>query len=253
MLLGNGSLEGAMQAFTWKFKDKTAADWEKRLNPDRAVRRKPVYTFVEKKYEDDSSDDDHLSEGSCRKSNTKSTNIGAVPKEVESTLPESVQLLMKFIFNHYYFADTMKDFDYDADKLPLGKLSKNTLQRGFQTLRELEDLFKNPRLPDYGEAVMAKSNSFYSMIPHNFYRNRPPVISSEVHVRKEMALLESLSDMGIANEIMEKSSSKGEQDINALDRQFAGLGLHEMTPRKSIYNLMRAQRLKQAICDHLIP
>lgn len=48
---------------------------------------------------------------------------------------------------------------------------------------------------------------------------------------KEIALLESLGDMEITNTIMKDTA--GDSSINALDSQFAGLGLQEMAPRTS--------------------
>lgn len=41
-------------------------------------------------------------------------------KRVESTLPKSVQRLMQLIFNQDFFAETMIEMHYDANKLPLG-------------------------------------------------------------------------------------------------------------------------------------
>lgn len=78
----------------------------------------------------------------------------------------------------------------------------------------------------------AISNSYYSYIPHVFGRQRPPIISTDERLRREVTLLESLSDMEIANAIM--AGAENEIGMNALDRQFAGLGLQEMTPRTSL-------------------
>ena len=110
----------------------------------------------------------------------------------------------------------------------------------------------------YQQAVEAISNSFYTIIPHSFGRQRPPVIGSDERLRKEItyalpgwtprlhlrkgmltsistySLLESLSDMEIATAIMKDTS--GKDDINHLDRQFKGLGLQEMTPCKALSN-----------------
>src|ERR1700712_3148247 len=75
------------------------------------------------------------------------------------------------------------------------------------------------------------SNLFYSYIPHAFGRQRPPVISTEAKLKKEIQLLESLSDMRVAEEIMKEAKQNNDgQDMNTLDRQFAGLGLAEMAP-----------------------
>jgi poly [ADP-ribose] polymerase len=142
---------------------------------------------------------------------------------------------MGLIFNQQYFAATMSDLNYDVNKLPLGKLSKNTITRGYQALKDLSTLINDHSLArsEYGTMFHAAaeqlSNSFYSLIPHAFGRNRPPIIQSEDMLKKEVELLDSLSDMKEASNIM-KSEPKDIEKINALDRQFRGLNLDEMTP-----------------------
>jgi poly [ADP-ribose] polymerase len=142
---------------------------------------------------------------------------------------------MELIFNQQYFQQAMSSLNYDANKLPLGKLSKATITRGFQQLKDLAALFDDPSLAQtkYGQSLGAitqeLSNMFYSLIPHAFGRQRPPVISTEGMLKKEIELLESLSDMKEAVEIM-KSDRKTRDTVHPLDRQFAGLGMEEMTP-----------------------
>ena len=62
---------------------------------------------------------------------------GSPIKRADSTLPKPVQRLMQLIFHKGYFADAMTEMNYDVDKLPLGQLSKRTLQRGFEALKQL--------------------------------------------------------------------------------------------------------------------
>jgi poly [ADP-ribose] polymerase len=49
-------------------------------------------------------------------------------------------------------------------------------------------------------------------------------------LKKELELLESLSDMRIAEEIMKDSKKKSAGNVHPLDIQFAALKLEEMTP-----------------------
>ena len=137
MLLEGGALGLAVGQFNKKFKKKTGLSWDRRLDPTPTNLKTPKYTFIERKYEDDSSDDDHFSRVSSPRKATTQGHLTAATKRAESTLPEAVQRLMQLIFNRQLFDDTMREMDYDADKLPLGKLSKNTLQRGFKALQEV--------------------------------------------------------------------------------------------------------------------
>lgn len=234
MTIGNGSLGAAMDAFSKKFKDKAGVPFSNRFDAPTGSRQKGYYTFIERNYEDDSDDDpEDVSSGGPGTSKTAESS-GPVPR-VESKLSKPVQRLMELIFDQQLFADTMRELDYDADKLPLGKLSKRTLEKGFEILKDLGELLLDPSIADskhnmtWPDAIAACSNAFYTVIPHAFGRSRPPVISSDEKLKKEINLMESLSDMQIASVIMKDT---GEDYIDPLDRQFAGLGLQEMSPRK---------------------
>ena len=222
-----------MRQFEKKFKDKSGHSWADRLKPPKNNK----YTFIERNYEPDSDEEDDLTgAGSCRESKTSSTSQSVVT--VESALPKPVQRLMELIFNHTFFAATMNEMEYDANKIPLGKLSKRTLTSGFERLKELAELFAKPSLADevhymsYAEAIESLSNRYYTVIPHSFGRNRPPVISDDRRLKREIELLESLSDMEIANNIMKEAKEDVSEHVHPLDRQYAGLNLKEMTPRK---------------------
>lgn len=236
-VLGDNSLDDAIRQFEKKFKDKSGHTWANRLDQPK----KNKYTFLERNYEQDSSEDEQdLPRADARRDSKTSLGSENNKAIVESSLPKPVQRLMQLIFNQAYFDTTMMEMSYDANKLPLGKLSKRTLKAGFERLKELAELLTNPALADerhnmpFADAVMELTNSYYTVIPHSFGRNRPPMISSDETLKKEVELLESLSDMEIANEIMKDANISDEMGnvAHPLDRQYAGLGMQEMTPRK---------------------
>ncbi|KAK4230294.1 putative poly polymerase 2 [Podospora fimiseda] len=220
-----GPIDSCVKMFEKKFKDKSGISWA-----DRGNNPKPgKYAFVERNYaeESDNEDDEAVVKEDKGKEPAKEP-----PK---STLKPPVQNLMRLIFNQQYFNNAMSDLNYDADKLPLGKLSKATITRGFQALKDLSALLDDPTLStseygvSFGGAVEQLSNSFYSLIPHNFGRNRPPVINTQQMLKKEIELLESLSDMKDAALIM-KVEKATKDDVHQLDRQFQGLKMEEMEP-----------------------
>ncbi|MBE3042800.1 hypothetical protein IMZ48_09555 [Candidatus Bathyarchaeota archaeon] len=69
---------------------------------------------------------------------------------------------------------------------------------------------------------------YYSFIPHSFGRNRPPLLNSIIMLKHEIGLLESLSDLKAAADILK--SDVDTSGMHELDRQFHGLNLKEMTP-----------------------
>ncbi|RFU72947.1 poly polymerase polyadp-ribose synthetase [Trichoderma arundinaceum] len=222
-ILGNGTVADAIKLFEKKFKDKSSLTWDNRGDNPKPGK----YAFVERSYNPDSED-----KGDSKDVVEKGDGKGV--KSAECTLQNEVKSLMELIFNQQYFQDTMTALNYDTNKLPLGKLSKATIIQGFRHLKDLADLLKDNSLAKskwnktVDNATEMLSNLYYSIIPHAFGRNRPPVIRGKAALAKEIELLESLSDMKVAAEIM-KIDCKSTDNIHPLDKQFQSLGLNEIT------------------------
>lgn len=144
---------------------------------------------------------------------------------------------MELIFSTKNMEQSMKELSYDSKKLPLGKLSKETISRGYQSLKELSEVVANKsqavsNFGEYGrtynEIVQELSNRYYTVIPHNFGRNVPPAIETPQMLKKEIELVENLSDMVITNKLMKET--KAVDDVHPLDKQFESLGLNEAIP-----------------------
>ncbi|KAH7318239.1 poly polymerase catalytic domain-containing protein [Stachybotrys elegans] len=227
-VLGNGKLDDAIKAFKKKFRDKSGLAWESRGDDPKPGK----YAFVERNYDADSDDEEDAPSDKKTGGKDGGETEQATP---DCTLVKPVKELMELIFNQQYFQATMTSLNYDAQKLPLGKLSKATIMRGFQQLKDLAALMDDSSLAQsrwnmaFGSAVEHLSNTYYSLIPHAFGRNRPPVIHNDAMLKKEIELLESLSDMKDAADIM-KIDRKTADTVHPLDRQFNGLNLSEMTP-----------------------
>lgn len=80
----------------------------------------------------------------------------------------------------------------DIKKMPLGKLSKMQIAKGFDVLEEIEAAInqkvKKARLEEL-------SSKFFTTIPHNFGRNRPPTIDHKevIEQKKEMLMVSYLT------------------------------------------------------------
>ena len=132
--MGPMDLEAALKEYGKKFKDKSGHKWEDRSEPAK----KGKYTFIERSYEDDEDED----EGDAQVKKEE----GADDEEPDSKLPRQTQRLMELIFNQNHFNAVLESIGYNANKLPLGKLSKATLKQGFEYLKELASLIKHPTL-----------------------------------------------------------------------------------------------------------
>lgn len=228
--LGDGSIDTAVIEFEKKFKDKTGLRWA-----DRDAAPKPKkYTMIEINYAESDEEDDLPGAGPRRGSKESIVSSGST-ESVESKLPEAVGKLMSLIFNNDYFNSTLAELEYDVNKMPLGKLSKKTLLKGYEVLKDLSSRVTNAG-PGLGEQNMVEtlSNQYYSLIPHAFGRaQRPPVLARMDLIKKEVTLLENLTDMQLANEIMKTAKTdkaKADEKVALVDRQYRGLGMQEMTP-----------------------
>lgn len=209
--LGDGSLADAKRQFEAKFKDKSGLRWEDRT----AAPKSKKYVFIERSYQSDDDEEDE---------DNKAERSGNTP---DCTLALPIQKLMQLIFNTDFFAAAMSELNYDSKKLPLGKLSKATIMKGFQTLKDLSALIDDST--SSASDIEDASNLFYSLIPHDFGRNRPPVIRTQDVLKREVELLENLADMKDASNIMKDESANGEV-LHTLDKQYRGLGMQEMSP-----------------------
>ncbi|KAI3316532.1 PARP-domain-containing protein [Xylariaceae sp. AK1471] len=219
--MGFDDLDDAKEEYSKKFKGKTGLEWENRGDEPKAKK----YTYVERAYEDEGEDDGVSDEG---------YGSGG---SVKSELPISTQRLMELIFNENHFNSVLEEIGYNKDKLPLGKLGKSTLQKGFEELKELSSLIKHPSLAqnkygrDRDEVIEEWTNKYYSTVPHVFGRDRPPLIDNDDILRREVAMLDTLTDMEVANTIMNSTSkSKDAASVNRLDSHYRDLKMKELAP-----------------------
>ncbi|XP_030633010.1 protein mono-ADP-ribosyltransferase PARP3 [Chanos chanos] len=192
------SVDAAIKDFEKKFKDKTKNNWSEREN---FVSHPGKYTLIEVDGDQDAE--------------VKVDTVDGVKKTVvQNTLPctldQSTQRFIKFIFNNDMFKDAMESMNLDIKKMPLGKLSKQQIAKGFEVLEEIEQAmkvkFSRTRLEEL-------SSKFFTTIPHNFGRNRPPVIDTPavIEAKKEMLLV--LADIELAQSLKAETEKAMEEMV----------------------------------------
>ncbi|KAK3734446.1 hypothetical protein RRG08_029121 [Elysia crispata] len=186
----------AIKDFEKKFKDKTKNNWSDRAN-FQAVKGK--YTLLEMAGDDDEGEDDV-------DFSLVQTADGEAKKVAPCTLDKPTQDLMKLIFDTDMFKAALKKFDLDTKKMPLGKLSKTQIARGFEVLEELEEAMNKKQ----GNAKINELTSkFYTVIPHSFGRAVPPPIRTAEELQKKYDMLAVLGDIEIAQTLQkDKAKSK---------------------------------------------
>ncbi|XP_054881295.1 protein mono-ADP-ribosyltransferase PARP3 [Poeciliopsis prolifica] len=185
-------LELALKDFEKKFKDKTKNNWSDRMNFDSHPGK---YTLIEVDGEQDAE--------------VKVDTVdGKVSKNVlPCTLDGPTQNLIKLIFSNDMFKEAMECMNLDIKKMPLGKLSKTQIAKGFEVLEEIEAAMNQKGGRGRLEELSSK---FFTTIPHNFGRNRPPAIDTKEIVEQKKEMLMVLADIELAQTL--KSETEKAQD-----------------------------------------
>ncbi|KAJ7293875.1 poly polymerase catalytic domain-containing protein [Mycena rebaudengoi] len=222
----------AISEFKKQFKAKASTNWEDRVG---MVAKKGKYTWIERDYGDDDEEDVDMKDAGS--SGEKKEKAAPIPP---STLEPEIKELCQLIFSTSIIDAHLSSMNYDANKLPLGKLSKSTILRGFSALKTLAEVIANPNgetAKEYGghrKACEHLSGSYYSFVPHDFGRQRPVSIDTAPALKKELELVDALGDMEIASKLIAANVHEDENGnpINPMDANFRSLGLSSMAPVK---------------------
>lgn len=112
--------------------------------------------------------------------------------------------------------EQMNQAGFDTKKSPLGKLAVTTIEKAFVVLNNLsEELKKSSSSPN----LESLSSQFFTLIPHNVgWKNmKNMLINSETQIKEKLELLESLRQIQIAYELVNKITLNPEDnpiDIN---------------------------------------
>lgn len=73
---------------------------------------------------------------------------------------------MRIIFDINEMDSVLSVMKYDANKLPLGRLSEAQIKAGYKALREIEGLLNEGYKSN--NQLTAVCNTYYTRIPHDF-------------------------------------------------------------------------------------
>jgi predicted DNA-binding WGR domain protein len=183
-------VEAALREFKKVFKEKTANDWEDRKEFKKAYGK---FTMLE-------IDFDPQPAASSAAAATQPQQGG-----YQGKLSRGVQDFVSLIFDMKLMTEALKELEIDTEKMPLGKLSKATIAKGFAALSELQKVFEaDPdAVTNNRSRVVSLTNQFYSYIPHSAPLGKSlPLIASLDDVKKKNEMLESLQEMEVASRLM---------------------------------------------------
>uniref|UniRef100_A0A8I3X9L3 Poly [ADP-ribose] polymerase n=1 Tax=Callithrix jacchus TaxID=9483 RepID=A0A8I3X9L3_CALJA len=237
------TLEDAKKDFEKKFQEKTKNKWAER---DQFVAHPGKYTLIEVQGEDEAQEAVVKVDGGP---------VRTVAKRVQPcSLDPATQKLITNIFSKEMFKNAMTLMDLDVKKMPLGKLSKQQISRGFEALEALEDALKGPR--DGGQSLEELSSHFYTIIPHNFGRSRPPPINTPelLQAKKDMLLVLADIELAQALQAAPEQEQMVEEVPHPLDRDYLLLKcqLQLLDPGAPEYKVIQTY-LKQTGNNHRCP
>ncbi|CAH9054994.1 unnamed protein product [Cuscuta europaea] len=178
----------AIQEFENKFYEKTKNHWSDRKD---FVCHQRQYMWLEMDYsqnrEDPSVSEDH---NACIKSQPRQTKL-------EPPIAKFISL----ICNVSMMKQQMMEIGYNADKLPLGKLSKSTISKGYNVLKRIAEVISNSNRT----MLENLSSEFYTVIPHDFgYKKmRDFTIDTPQKLKRKLEMVESLGLIEVATKLLE--------------------------------------------------
>ncbi|KAF8077042.1 hypothetical protein N665_1066s0004 [Sinapis alba] len=182
------SWDRAIDIFSNKFLDKTRNTWSDRKE---FIPHPKLYTWLEMDYGKDDND---------------SAVVNDIPKSSSEVKPEESKLdpqvakFISLICNVSMMAQHMMEIGYNANKLPLGKLSKSTITKGYEVLKRISEVmgrFDKARLEEL-------SGEFYTVIPHDFGFKKMSqfVIDTPQKLKQKIEMVEALGEIELATKLL---------------------------------------------------
>uniref|UniRef100_A0A915PHG3 Poly [ADP-ribose] polymerase n=1 Tax=Setaria digitata TaxID=48799 RepID=A0A915PHG3_9BILA len=180
----HGDLERAKLTFEKLFSEKTANNWD---NVENFKKIPGKMSLIETDY----------------------GSVGFLKSWSSSKLPLSIQQIIMMIFDINAMNDVLKDLEIDTVKMPLGKLSSRHIKNAYKILTELQKLMQsgNAKYEHYLDAT----NRFFTLIPHNFGMNKPPLLDSQKLLIGKTKLLDDLLELEITYNILKNDKEVNEQ------------------------------------------
>ncbi|KAF7804866.1 poly [ADP-ribose] polymerase 2 isoform X2 [Senna tora] len=194
------SRESAIQEFEQKFLAKTKNHWSDRKN---FVCHPKSYAWLEMDYN----------------GNDKESTVMEKPersleaKPLESKLEPRVAKFISLICNVSMMNQQMMEIGYNANKLPLGKLSKSTILKGYDVLKRIADVIN---ISDR-RTLEQLSGEFYTVIPHDFgfKKMREFVIDTPQKLKRKLEMVEALGEIEVATKLLNIDAGMQEDPLFA--------------------------------------
>ncbi|KAB1202320.1 Poly [ADP-ribose] polymerase 2 [Morella rubra] len=128
--------------------------------------------------------------------------LGTQPRETR--LEPRIAKFISLICNVGMMKQQMMEIGYNADKLPLGKLSKSTILKGYDVLKRIADVIGQSNRRQLEQL----SGEFYTIIPHDFGFKKMSefVIDSPQKLKHKLEMVEALAEIEVATKLLKDES-----------------------------------------------
>ncbi|TKY52511.1 Poly of ADP-ribose polymerase 2 [Spatholobus suberectus] len=181
------SCESAIQEFEQKFLAKTKNAWSDRNN---FVCYPKSYAWLEVDYS-----------GKEKESPVTENPVHALGKQPQETkLEPRVAKFISLVCNVSMMNQQMMEIGYNANKLPLGRLSKSTILKGYEVLKRLADVINKADR----KILEQLSGEFYTVIPHDFGFKKMCefVIDTPQKLKRKLEMVEALGEIEVATKLL---------------------------------------------------
>ncbi|XP_026445164.1 poly [ADP-ribose] polymerase 2-like [Papaver somniferum] len=195
------SRDEAIHEFEERFYAKTKNLWSERQN---FVCHPKLYTWLEMDYEETEN------KSVVPKVPKKPKDSSVQPRETK--LESRIAKFISLICNVSMMQQQMIEIGYNAEKLPLGKLSKSTISKGYNVLKEISEAItaKHDR-----QTLEQLTGAFYSVIPHDFgfRKMREFIIDTPQLLKKKIEMVEALGEIELATKLLKDDDDMQEDPL----------------------------------------
>ncbi|KAI3411871.1 Protein phosphatase methylesterase 1 [Globodera pallida] len=159
----------------------------------------------------------------------KKNDISTPTVDVEnsvSNLPRPVKEILSMVFDVNLFTDTLREFEIDLTKMPLGRLSRAQVLKAYRVLTELQQILEkgqDGQVQPVSRGVFVDfTNRFYTLIPHATGLKSPPILDNINTLKEKCSMLDNLLAIEIAYNLL-KSEEKDAGVKDAFDLRYEKL------------------------------
>ncbi|CAL2281279.1 unnamed protein product [Prunus armeniaca] len=192
------SRDSAINEFKQKFYDKTKNDWSNRKMFESFPHH---YMWIEMDYNEEE-----------KQLSVQEKNDSALRGQpLETQLEPRIAKFISLICNISMMKQHMMEIGYNADKLPLGKLSKSTISKGYNILKRIADVIGGSNR----RTIEQLSGEFYTVIPHDFGFKKMSnfVIDTPQKLKQKLEMVEALDEIVVAAKLLKDDTGMQEDPL----------------------------------------